>query len=372
MGEHHWGAAMKLLNPGPVSLTKRVRDALSRTDLCHREPECTQLTKSVADKLLHLYPGIADAWSAVIISGSGTAAVEAMAGSLVPRSGRALVVANGVYGERIAAMLEAQGKLFDVFATDWETAISLAALETRLKASAYTAALVVHHETTSARLNDLRAISAVCRQFKVPVLVDAVSSFGAEAIDLQGWDIDACAATANKCLHGAPGIAFVIAKTARLSGDSAATSVYLDLLRLYREQQKGSTAFTPAVHVLVALEEALLELEQSGGIAARREHYLALSQLLRQGFKRLGFRPLLTDESYASFFTSFLLPDGLTYAELHDRLKQNGFVVYAGQGKFLHDVVRISTMGDLAAADIQRLIAVTEQICTDISNAKTC
>lgn len=361
---------MKLLNPGPVTLTRRVREALSRTDLCHREPECAQLISSVEQQLLQLYPDTAEAYAAVILSGSGTAAVEAMVGSLVPRSGKALVISNGVYGERMAAMLEAQGKQFELFASAWEAPIALDELEARLQAGSFTAALVVHHETTTARLNDLQAISAVCRRYQVPVLVDAVSSFGAEPLDLTGWDIDACAATANKCLHGAPGISFVIAKKTRLAGSSGATSVYLDLLRLYREQQKGSTAFTPAVHVLVALEEALLELTQGGGVAARRAHYQALSQQLRQGYRQLGFRPLLADEPYASFFTSFLLPAGLSYAALHDGLKQAGFVVYAGQGKFLHEIVRISTMGDLDAADIQRLIAATADICKDSTDGK--
>ena len=356
---------MKLLNPGPVTLTARVRNALARTDLCHREPECAQLIASVATRLLKLYPGLDDAYSAVLLSGSGTAAVEAMVGSFVPRTGRALVVANGVYGERMAAMLQAQGKDFDVFNTAWEAPIAPDTLAAHLARTRYDAVLVVHHETTTARLNDLAAIGATCATYEVPLFVDAVSSFGAEALDLRGWNIAACAATANKCLHGAPGIAFVIAQTALLKGTTAATSVYLDLLRLHREQQRGSTAFTPAVHVLVALDEALRELEESGGVDARRERYKSLSRKLRTGFQQLGFTPLLADESYASFFTSFRLPAGLTYAALHDRLKNNGFVVYAGQGKFEHEIVRLSTMGDISDADIERLIAVTERICRD-------
>lgn len=362
---------MKLLNPGPVTLTGRVRSALARTDLCHREPECAELIQSVSDRLLQIYPGLAPAYAAVLVSGSGTAALEAMVGSLVPRSGRALVIANGVYGERMAAMLKAQGKDFDVFSTAWEAPIALDELERRLQAARYSAALVVHHETTSARLNDLQGISKLCSRYQVPLLVDAVSSFGAEHIDLQGWDITACAATANKCLHGAPGIAFVIVKAASLQQGTQASSVYLDLMLLHREQCKGSTAFTPAVHVLVALQEALLELEDAGGVEARRQHYLGLSQQLRKGLAPLGFRPLLADEQFASFFTSFLLPAGLSYAVLHDRLKAQGFVVYAGQGKFLHDIVRISTMGDLTQDDIGRLIAVTADICREYCHDQT-
>ena len=104
--------SLKLLNPGPVTLTPRVRAALGRPDLCHREPEFAALQNDLRQRLLRVYEGAEARYSAVLITGSGTAAVEAMVGSLVPRGGRALVVVNGVYGERIAAMLDAQGKTF--------------------------------------------------------------------------------------------------------------------------------------------------------------------------------------------------------------------------------------------------------------------
>src|SRR5947209_15694271 len=99
-----------LLNPGPVTLTDRVRQALLRPDLCHREPEFAALQEDVRARLARVYPEAADDYAAVLLTGSGTAAVEAMTGSLVPPEGKALVVANGIYGERIASILEVQGK----------------------------------------------------------------------------------------------------------------------------------------------------------------------------------------------------------------------------------------------------------------------
>ena len=101
---------IRLLNPGPVTLTPRVRRALDGPDLCHRQPEFTDLQSEVRERLVRVYPDAADDYTAVLFTGSGTAAVEAMIGSLVGRSDRALVVENGVYGERIASMLRAQRK----------------------------------------------------------------------------------------------------------------------------------------------------------------------------------------------------------------------------------------------------------------------
>ena len=352
----------KLLNPGPVTLTTRVRNALLRPDICHREQEGAELMGRVVYLLEQVYPQFAATYTPVLVTGSGTAAVEAMVGSLVPREGTSLVLTNGVYGERMAAMLGMQGKQHHILDTPWDQAIACTALEQQLQAHPYTAVLVVHHETTSARLNDLSALGAVCRRYQVPMLVDAVSSFGGEAIDLDAWNAHACAATANKCLHAVPGIAFVMVRKDRLIQTSAATSVYLDLMRLYAEQSRGGMAFTPAVHALYALEEALLELGDAGGVSQRIAHYVLLSGVLRSAWKALGFIPLLKDACYASYFSSFMLPPGLSYLNLHDSLKQAGFVVYAGQGKFANEIVRVSVMGDLSLDDILRLNRALEQI----------
>src|SRR4051812_41785791 len=108
-----------LLNPGPVTLSRGVREALLRPDLCHREAEYTKLQQSVRRRLSHVYEEAAKDFDTVLITGSGTAAVEAMAGSLIPANGNALVVANGVYGERIARMLSLQSKRFEVTQSDW-------------------------------------------------------------------------------------------------------------------------------------------------------------------------------------------------------------------------------------------------------------
>src|SRR5215813_7557463 len=140
----------KLLNPGPVTLSERVRSALLGEDLCHREPEFTALQTEIRDRLLAVYPQAARNFTAVLLAGSVTAAVEAMVGSLVSRDGEALVVANGVYGERMVAMLRAQGKTAHVAAAEWTEPMNLEAVE-RILAEKRGGAhvLAVRHETTT-------------------------------------------------------------------------------------------------------------------------------------------------------------------------------------------------------------------------------
>lgn len=354
---------VKLLNPGPVTLTERVRKALLEPDMCHREAEFAALSKSILSKISAVYTESTEGYVPVLLTSSGTGAVETML-SLVPRASaengkKTLVVANGVYGDRAAAMLTAQGKSHDVVAAPWTSPMDLAAVEKALATGLYAHVFAVHHETTTGRLNDIDALGVLCKKFDVPLLLDAVSSFAGEKIRFAEWNLLACAATANKCLHGVPGIAFVLVKNEALeSRESGATSVYLDLFRYRKEQKNGFSPFTQSVHVLFALREALDELADAGGWERRHQHYAALTKQVREGLYALGIRQFLEDTaSYGSTLSSYRLPAGLTYDKLHDHLKNKGFVVYAGQGPFSGEMFRIAVMGDVDASDMTRLLA---------------
>jgi 2-aminoethylphosphonate-pyruvate transaminase len=347
--------APKLLNPGPVTLTERVRAALTRPDLCHREPEFADLTVRVLDKLAAVYG--APGYRPVLLTGSGTAAVEAMVGTLVPRDGRALVAANGVYGERIADMLRAHAKAFDVVAAEWIAPIDLDAVDRHLTAGTYTHVLAVHHETTTGRLNDIEALGAICRRHGVALLLDAVSSFGGEELRFDEWNLEACAATANKCLHGVPGASFVVVRDDAFERESGSPSVYLDLHRYRASQHRGYSPFTQPPHVVQALDEALDELADSGGWRARHAHYRALTDRARRGLVALGVEPLLDEQESSAMLTAYRLPDGASYDRLHDRLKDDGYVIYAGQGFLDGRIFRIAVMGDLDEHDIDAVVA---------------
>jgi 2-aminoethylphosphonate-pyruvate transaminase len=350
---------VRLLNPGPVTLTAGVRTALGERDLCHREPEYTTLQGRVRSRLAAVYAEAGGQFDTVLITGSGTAAVEAMLASLVPRHGKALVIANGIYGERMATILDLHGRRTEVVQADWLAPIDLDGASRAIERDPrITHVVVVHHETTTGRLNDLGALADLCRERRVRLLVDAVSSFGGEAIDFERWPVDACASTANKCLHGAPGVAFVLVRKPILeTRTSACGSLYLDLFRHYAEQRRGYPAFTPAVQSMAALDRALDELDAGGGWSARHDKYAALSRALRTGLKALGIQPLLDDEgAWSSMLTAFRLPDGIRFDWLFSSLKSSGFVIYPGQ-QFLKDrMFRIAVMGDLHAADIDELV----------------
>ncbi|MDY7789564.1 2-aminoethylphosphonate aminotransferase [Burkholderia ubonensis] len=346
---------MLLLNPGPVTLSERVRRSLLQPDLCHRESEFFDLQDEARARLVAAYDLDPAEWAAVLMTGSGTAAVESMIAALVPQGGKLLVIENGVYGERIAQIATQYAIAHEVLKHEWMQAPDLAQIAARLDAGGFSHVAVIHHETTTGRLNDLGAIADVCRARGVKLLVDGVSSFGAEAIDFAGGDIDAVAATANKCLHGVPGAAFVIVRRSALA-QAASRTYYLDLGRLAKLQDQRNTPFTPSVHAYYALVEALREFDEAGGWRARHARYKALADQAQAGLAARGMPLVLPEGASSVVLRAYRLPQGVTYEQLHDGLKARGFVIYAGQGGLSKELFRISTMGAIEAADVERLL----------------
>ncbi|VVE41835.1 2-aminoethylphosphonate aminotransferase [Pandoraea anhela] len=350
---------MLLLNPGPVTLTERVRKSLLQPDLCHREPEFFDLQDEARARLTAVYGLDPAVWTPVLMTGSGTAAVESMTAGLVPENGRLLIVENGVYGERISQIAKQYRIDHDVIHFEWMQAPDLAQIVARLDAAGdrpYTHVAIIHHETTTGRLNDLTGIARVCRERGIDLLVDGVSSFAAEAIDFNDSGIVAVAATANKCVHGVPGVSFVLVRKDALAKAFSRT-YYLDIARLAKLQAERNTPFTPSVQAYYALVEALRELADAGGWQKRHAHYAALAEQVRAGLAALGIDSVLPPNESSVVLRAYQLPAGVDYPRLHDWLKADGFVIYAGQGGLSKSLFRISTMGNLTTTDIDRLLA---------------
>ncbi len=353
---------MILLNPGPVNVSPRVTAALARGDLCHREPECAALLARIRERLVAAFAPRGD-FEAVLLTGSGTAALEAAVTSVLSAHGRLVVVANGVYGERIAAMAEAARLPHTVVGGAWTSPPDLRRLEQELSRPDVEAVAVVHHETTTGLRNPVGDVGRLARAHGKLLLVDSVSGLGGESIDLDAVGADLVVGTANKCVQGLPGLSFVLVREqamARLA-TYPRRSLYLSLAVHHEAQEHGSTAFTPAVQVAYALDEALAELLEEG-VAERIARYAAAAGILRAGFARLGLGFVLPPELRSNSITSLWLPPGLTYAGVHDGLKARGFVIYEGQGRLRQQIFRVANMGHLTAADFARCLAALAEV----------
>jgi 2-aminoethylphosphonate-pyruvate transaminase len=359
-----------LLNPGPANTTASVRQALVMPDLCHREPECFEMIRRCREMLVAL-AGAGSDWAAVLFAGSGTAAVEAAVASVVPADAGLLVADNGVYGDRIARIARAHGIAAHVLEYDIWTAVDPGDVDRALgERRELSHVAVIHHETTTGMLNPVAEIARVAARHGRSVIVDAMSSLFGEPLDVTQPGIDFVAASANKCLQGVPGVSFVLARRSALDALSgrAPRSVYLDLYAHYRSQESDNTPFTPAVQVLHAMEQALVELEKEGP-ANRVTRYVENARVLREGMTRLGLEILTPANARSHILTTFRLPPGVTYPALHDAMKRRGYIIYAGQGEIAKYGFRVANMGTLTPADMARVVAAFSASLTELGAA---
>lgn len=346
------------MNPGPVNVSPNVRAALSGPDLCHREPEFTELLKNIRRKLLGIF-GAAGTHEAAILTGSGTLAVEAMLASYGGPRKKVLVLSNGVYGERLAEILKAHRVPHDVLTAPIGDFPSTRQIEERLlKDRKFTAIAMVHHETSSGMLNPLETVGRLAKRRRKTFLVDAVSSLGAESIDFKNWGIDYLAASSGKCLHAYPGVSFVlVAKKEIPALKNKKNGVTLDLARALDPEP----AFTPAVQLYYALDKALDELKKEG-LSNRIKSYASKSRILWEGLAKLGIRCLVTEDRRSHALLAAWLPSHLSYRLLHDRLKKNDFVIYAGQSRLKGRIFRVSNLGDIKHSDLKRFLVSFKKI----------
>ncbi len=347
-----------LLNPGPANTTRTVREALVIPDLCHREPEFFRVMRDCRERLVRL-AGLGPDWAAVLFAGSGTAAVEAAIAAAVPPGRSLLVVNNGVYGDRMIRIARAHGIPVEALTCDITTPVPPADVEAALRAHPEASHVaVVHHETTTGLLNPVAGVARVAAGLGRRVIVDAMSSLFGEPLDAGQEGIDFVVASANKCLQGIPGVAFVLARRSALEAlkGRQPRSVYLDLHSHYVAQEQDNTPFTPAVQVLHAMRQALVELEAEG-VQARIARYAENARVLREGMARLGFEILVPEGARSSILTTFRLLPGLDYDTLHDALKRRGYIIYAGQGDIRRYAFRVSNMGTLTPQDMAGVVA---------------
>jgi len=338
-----------LLNPGPVNVTERVRQALLKPDLCHREREFSDPMQSIRSKLVRAF-GIQNDYDAVLTTGSGTAALEMAVCSCLSEGKTLLVIRNGVYGERIATMAEAYGFNIQCLDTPWGEPPVLDDVEQALKQNSdIEVVALVHHETTTGLLNPVHEIGELAQKYKKRFLVDSISGLAGDDLDFDRAGVDLCVGTANKCLQGFPGVSFVMVRKTELA------RLEKNLYKNHQAQEKGDSLFTPAVQIHYALDVALDELLQET-VSGRIQRYGQAATMLRNGFQEMGLECIVPEGRRSNTLTALKLPEGVTYNGLHDRLKEKGFVIYAGQKKLSESIFRIANMGDITTEEFQRLL----------------
>ncbi|TAJ33473.1 MAG: alanine--glyoxylate aminotransferase family protein [Nitrospirae bacterium] len=356
---------MIFLTPEAAHISTRVRAALQRPALSHEEPEFAELLHGIRQKLLRAFvPGAESDYTAVIMTGSGSMAVEAALLSSLPHGKRALVINNGVYGELMASILGVPRLGVAEFKLDWGARPDPEKLRLALRQhpEVYAVAMV-HHETTTGLINPVKEIAEVVDSQNRVFIVDAVSGLGGEALDIAGPHLYMVAGTAQGGIQGVPGVSFVLVRKGfmeRMKGYPK-RSWYLYLPHYYENEERGRIPFTPAVQAYVAFDEALSELLEEG-LANRILRYKKAAAAIRHKMSAWGLTPVLPLECHSNGLTAYHLPSGLSYETLHARLKEQGYVIASGQGPLASKIFRVANMGALSEADIEGFLSAFQRV----------
>lgn len=359
-----------LFTPGPLTTSRTVKEAMLR-DLGSRDGVFIDTVRRVRDRLLEL-AGVSKraGYEAVLMQGSGTFGLESVVSSTVPAGGKLLVVVNGAYGERVAAIARTAGIETVLLRFDEnEKATSEAVQRFLATERGVTDVFVVHCETTTGIVNPISEIAAVVQAEGRRFVVDAMSSFGAIPIDLEDSGIDFLVTSANKCLEGVPGFSIVLCRReALVETEGHARSLSLDLHAQWRGlERNGQFRFTPPTHTILALAQALEELVEEGGVSARAARYRANHDALMAGMRRLGFETYLPAGSLSPIITSFLYPRDprFSFDTFYGLLNERGQVIYPGKVSRA-DCFRVGTIGRITPADVERLVRSVEEVLREM------
>lgn len=347
-----------LLTPGPLTTSLRTKQAMLH-DHGSWDRAFNRVTADVCRQLVDIVHG-AETHVCVPLQGSGSFAVEAALGTLVPRTGRVLVPNHGAYCARILRMLGVLGRAAVELPFAEDQAMDPAAIGAALQADpAITHVAVVHCETGTGILNPLAEISQVVAQAGRSLIVDAMSTFGALPIDARSLAFDALIAASGKCLEGVPGMGFVIARRSALAASAGQChSLALDLHDQWAYMEKTAQwRFTPPTHVVVALAEALQQLQEEGGQAARGARYGANCQRLLQGMAGLGLRPFLNPAVQAPVIVSFHAPQhpAWDFHAFYEAVRARGFILYPGKLTRV-ETFRVGCIGAITPSDIDQVV----------------
>lgn len=354
---------MIIFSPGPANISERVRLALNKPDICHRDAEFGDLLSSIRKLLLEAYE-LNNDYESVIFSGSGTLAIESVISSFGNYDKKILIISNGVYGERAAGIARAYNISFEELSFKWGELPELSKIENALKKETIGAVYVVHHETTTGLLNPLKEISAIAKKYDKLILTDAVSSFAGEDLDIKSWGLDAVIGSANKCIRGIPGASFAIISRRFINTiikNCESRSFYANLRLHLEAENKNETPFTPAVQTFYAFEEALKELLDEG-LENRIKKYQEISRILRTGLKNISLKLYLPEELMSNTMTLVQKPAGFNFSAMHENLKKSGFVIYASQGKLSNTTFRLGTVGIITPKNIHDFINAFKEI----------
>lgn len=355
----------RLYAPGPVEVPPQVLEAMARPTIHHRTQAFSDMFVAVRQKLAELVCVTGE--DVLILAGSGTSAFEAGFLACVPKGAKVLGINAGKFGERWVKLAQTYGHDVIEMKLEWGDVADPEALRALLKANPdIKAIMTTHSETSTGALHDIKSLAKVVQQESPEALflVDCVTSLSVAEIRPNEWGLDGVFSGSQKGLMLPPGLGFAwLSEKAWSQSESLNPSFYLDLRKERAAQQKGQTAYTPAVNLIYGLNVVLDSLITEGieNVWQRRER---LNTAILKAAQILGCRPYAKRASPA--VAALYAPEDIDAPAIVQGFAKRDMRIAGGQDHAKPVLFRPSALGYVDKYDVIILVAALEEVLQEL------
>ncbi len=350
-----------LMMPGPVPVAPRVLRAMSKPMINHRSEKFAGIYTDCREILSSVFQTNNDIF---LLSGSGTAGMEAAVGSLAGSGDKVIAIENGKFGERFKDIAALYAEVIPIV-FEWGLPIDLEIVKEKLEEGAK-AITLVHNETSTGILNPAAEIGKLAKKHDALFIMDGVTSLGGDDVKIDEWGVDIAVVGSQKCLAAPPGLSVVSVSEKALEAMKGVTKkpYYNDLLAYKKsgDKPRPETPYTPAIPLFYALQEAL-HIVKEEGMEARIKRHRTLTEAVRSAVAELNLEmfPQLNEYShYSNTISAMKSPADIDGEDIKNDMKKRGVIIAGGQERLKSKIFRIGCMGNVTARDVLSTIQQLE------------
>ncbi|WP_445475833.1 pyridoxal-phosphate-dependent aminotransferase family protein [Methanococcoides methylutens] len=358
-----------LMMPGPVPVAPKVLRAMSKPMINHRGKQFSAMFDDCTTMLKEIFQTQNDLF---ILSGSGTASMEAAIGCTIDKDDKIVTIENGKFGERFKDIAARYGQVVPL-EFEWGQSVDLGLVEEKLAEGAK-AVTMVHNETSAGIRNPAEEVGKLAKKYDALFIMDGVTSIGGDDVKVDEWGVDIAVVGSQKCVAAPPGLSMLsVSERAFEAMDKENLPYYLDLKAYKKSADKSQTPYTPAVPLFFGLQEAL-KIVMEEGMEARAKRQATGAAAIRAAMDAMGIEmfPQLNEVSdYSNTVSAMKAPEGVSGNDIKNAMLDKGIIIAGGQNRLSGQIFRIGSMGNVTPKDIMLTVQELELVLKKLGVVNT-